>query len=367
MGLCRNVIIYLVGAEPEEEAFLVRNLEGQDVRVVSALAGVGADAEVVSVFLGMGVDAAFLEAHPRLKLVATRSHSTEHIDLETCKARGVEVRFLGPYGVESVAEHTMALMLAVARRLREVMCASAPSPFSYEATRGMDLRDRTLGIIGLGRIGRRVAELARVFGMTVLATDPAPGPGCDAECGVRMLPLAELLGSADVVTLHASLNEGSFHLLNRETFALCRPGTLLVNTARGALIDLQALREALDSGRIGGAGLDVLEDERVMRESVPAILGADIVRRLRSDALAGEARDAGRLQELRRLILCDAVLSRPNVVFTPHVAFNSDASDRFRQELSLKILQAFLEVKPSEPVPSDPSLVPLCLGASTHD
>ena len=360
------MIIYLVGAEPEEEAFLVRNLEGQDVRTVSTLAGVDADAEIVSVFLGMGVDAAFLESHPHLKLVATRSHSTEHIDLAACSARGVDVRFLGPYGIESVAEHTMALMLALARRLREVMCASPPTPFSYEATRGMDLCGRTLGIIGLGRIGRRVAELARAFGMTVLATDPAPAPGGDADCGVHMLPFAELLGSADILTLHASLNEGTFHLLNRETFALCRPGTLLVNTARGALIDLQALREALDSGRIGGAGLDVLEDERVMRESVPAILGADIVRRLRSDALAGEARDAGRLQELRRLILCDAVLSRPNVVFTPHVAFNSDASDRFRQELSLKILQSFLQGRPSDPTHAASPLAPLCLDVSTH-
>jgi D-lactate dehydrogenase len=120
--------------------------------------------------------------------------------------------------------------------------------------------------------------------------------------------------------------------LNRETLAKCREGVLIVNTARGALIDTQALREALDSGQVGGAGLDVLQDERVMRQTVSRIIAADIVQHLRSDASAQDARDADRVRELQELMLGDAVLSRNNVVFTPHVAFNSvEAVERVLQ------------------------------------
>ena len=141
-----------------------------------------------------------------------------------------------------------------------------------------------------------------------------------------------LLREAHIISLHAPLSAETYHILNRETLAQCREGVVIVNTARGSLIDTQALREALDSGQVGGAGLDVLQDERVMRQTVSRIIAANIVQHLRSDASAHDARDADRVRELQELLLGDAVLSRSNVVFTPHVAFNSvEAVERVKE------------------------------------
>ena len=131
--------------------------------------------------------------------------------------------------------------------------------------------------------------------------------------------------------------------MNRETFARCKPGAIVINTARGALIDTAALREALDSGIIGGAGLDVLQDERVLRDTASHIITDDIIKHLRSDALAGEARDAERVHELEELMLADAVLHRQNVVFTPHVAFNSEEAVLRRDQCTVENIEAYLE------------------------
>jgi D-lactate dehydrogenase len=157
------------------------------------------------------------------------------------------------------------------------------------------------------------------------------------------VPLEELLAQAHVITLHSSLSAATYHILNRETLAQCRPGVLIINTARGALIDSEALRDALDSGQVGGAGLDVLQDERVMRQSASHIIAADIVQHLRSDAQAHEARDADRVRELQELMLGEALLARSNVVFTPHVAFNSVEAIQRLQVITAENITAFAE------------------------
>ena len=154
--------------------------------------------------------------------------------------------------------------------------------------------------------------------------------------------MAELFRQSDVLSLHASLSAATYRILNAETLAACRPGVFIINTARGALIDTAALRDALDRGHVGGAGLDVLQDERVLRDTPAHIIGADIVKHLRSDAQAQEARDADRVRELQELMLGDALLSRRNVIFTPHIAFNTaDAVQRMR-ERTLAHITAFL-------------------------
>jgi D-lactate dehydrogenase len=192
----------------------------------------------------------------------------------------------------------------------------------------MELRGKTLGILGLGRIGRGVARLARGFGMRVLACDPAPIPGVEEELGLTYASFEDVLRESQILTLHMALTAETYHLLDREAFAKCPPGVLVINTARGALIDTEALREGLESGHIAGAGLDVLEDERVLRDSASHIIS--------------EARDAERLREMQELMLGDAVLSRRNVVFTPHVAFNTVESLAHLRQGTLENIQAFL-------------------------
>jgi D-lactate dehydrogenase len=317
------VIIYFLETETAEQQVYSEQLPGHDLRFVSDLESVDEDAEIVSIFINSKITEEFLQAHSRLRLITTRSTAVDHVPVELCRQRGVAVAHVSNYGERTVAEHTFALILALSRRLREAMVAPKPGRFSYEAARGFDLEGKTLGIIGMGHIGQHVAELAHAFRMKVLAYDVERPTALARSLNFDFVPLEELLAQAHVISLHAPLSAATYHILNRETLAQCRQGVLIINTARGSLIESQALRAALDSGQVGGAGLDVLEDERVMRQPVSHIIAGDIVQHLRSDAKAYDDRDADRVRELQELLLSEALLANLNVVFTPHVAFNS--------------------------------------------
>jgi D-lactate dehydrogenase len=336
------VIIYIVETESAEQDYFSARLREHDLRFVSQLDEVDADAEVLSVFINSRITAKFLEAHPKLRFIATRSTAVDHLDLPACRERKVTVANVADYGFTTVAEHTFALILALSRRLREVMFSPKGGNFSYAATRGFDLAGKTIGIIGMGRIGQRVAELAHAFRMSVLAYDVDRPDGLERALDFTYVPLEKLLRESHIISLHAPLSAETYHIINRQTLAQCRPGVLIVNTARGALVDTEALREGLDSGHVGGAGLDVLQDERVMRQSVSKIISADIVQHLRSDAIAHDARDADRVRELQELMLGDAVLAKANVVFTPHVAFNSVEAVERVKEITVENINGFV-------------------------
>lgn len=354
------MIIYFTEVEPTEQEFFANHLPEHDVRFVSELEEVDEDADILSTFIYSKITAEFLAKHPHLKFVCTRSTATEHIDLGACGESGVTVSSVPFYGDTTVAEHTFALILALSRRLREVMLAPKNGRFSYEGTRGFELSGKTLGILGMGRIGRRVADLARAFNMRVLAFDVRPLTAAAEHLGFQFVSLDELLATSDILSLHASLCAETYHILNRESLAKCKRGVLIVNTARGSLLDTHALREALDSGQVGGAGLDVLQDERVMRASASSIISADIVQHLRSDAVASEEHDADRIRELQELVLSDSLLSRSNVVFTPHVAFNSQEATQRMRSATLANIAGFTSGKPINLVTqtADPALSP---------
>ncbi|MEQ1861413.1 MAG: NAD(P)-dependent oxidoreductase [Chthoniobacteraceae bacterium] len=338
--------IYFVDIEPSDEAFYGECLAEQDLISVRRLAEVDSDAEIVCVFIDEKIDDPFLAAHPKLRLVATRSTSVDHIDLPACERRGVRVCHVANYGEGTVAEHTFALMLALARRLREIMDLPKAGRFSYEATRGLELHGKTLGLVGMGRIGRRVAVLANAFQMRVIASDIDTPSDLAARLHFEWASFDELLARADIISLHAALTPQTYHLIDAASLARMKPGVLIVNTARGALIDTNALRAALESGHVGGAGLDVLQDERVLRQNADDLIAQDIVRHLRSDARASEAHDANRIRELEELMLGDAILSRANVVFTPHVAFNTHEAARRMAETTAENIRAFLAGRP---------------------
>jgi D-lactate dehydrogenase len=337
------VSIYFVDTEDAEQDFFEKSFPNREIAFVRGLDEVGDDVEVLCVFLSNEMDAAFVAAHPRLRFVCTRSNSTDHLDLAAMAAGNIAVANVGNYSETSVAEHTFALILALSRRLREVMAmAKAPARFSYEETRAFDLCGRTMGIIGMGHIGQRVASLAHAFQMKVIACDVETPEDIARTLQFDFVTFDELLAKADVISLHTTLSPRTYHILNHETFARCKPGALVINTARGALIDTAALRDALDSGQIGGAGLDVLQDERVLRDTASHIITDDIIKHLRSDSVAAEAHDAERVRELEELMLSDAVLQRKNVVFTPHVAFNSQESVARRNECTVESIRAYL-------------------------
>ena len=341
--------IHFLDIEPFDAAYFETALVGHEVHFAAKAERIGAKAEVVSVFIHNPIDRAFLDAHPALRLIATRSTGTDHIDLDACRERGIAMANVPSYGEHTVAEHTFALILALSRRLREVTSESAQDgKMSYTAARAFELRGKTLGVVGAGRIGRHVITIAQAFGMRVLAFDIHAPVVVAQHAGFDFVPLDSLLAEAHILTLHVPMGPDTHHILNRDTLARCRPGVLIINTSRGALIDTDALLEALDSGQVAGAGLDVLEEENTVREEMTKVISAQIIERLHTVTNAAELhdRETSRVRELTNLLRNKRLISRPEVIFTPHVAFNSvEAVERINSATAQNILR-FLEGQP---------------------
>jgi glyoxylate reductase len=207
------------------------------------------------------VDAALLDALPTVRLVASYGVGLDHVDLHACRRRGILVTHTPGVLTETTADHALALLLAAARRVAEcdrLVRRGGWTSLDPGWFLGTDLAGKTLGIVGLGRIGLAVARRAEAFGLSVVAA--ATARGADAG-GVRRLPLDDLLATSDFVSLHVPLTPETEGLLSRERLARMKPGAILVNTARGAVVDEDALVDALASGRLAAAGLDVFRGE----------------------------------------------------------------------------------------------------------
>ena len=211
------------------------------------------------------VTATVMDACPNLKLIVTRSAGYDHIDLPAARARGIAVCNVPDYGAHMIAEHAFGLMLAVARNIcRGNERYRRVKRFDDTGLGGVELFNKTLGVIGTGRIGRHSIRIGKGFGMNVVAFDVAPNANLAAEMQFDYLPLDELLARSDFITLHVPLLDSTTHLINADMLARVKPGAILVNMSRGPVVDTSALKQALASGRLRGAGLDVLEDERTV-------------------------------------------------------------------------------------------------------
>jgi glyoxylate reductase len=223
--------------------------------------------------LTVRVDAALLERAPRLRVVACPTVGHDHVDLAACRARGIVVTNTPDVLTEATADLTWALILATVRRLPQAERSLRAGEFQgwgFWDYLGGDLSGRTLGIFGMGRIGRAVARRARGFGMRVRYASRTRLPDEEERAlGAEWAEWDDLLATSDVLTLHAPLTPGTRHVLDAAALARMRPGSFLVNTARGPLVDEAALADALREGRLAGAGLDVYEREP---EVHPALL-----------------------------------------------------------------------------------------------
>jgi phosphoglycerate dehydrogenase-like enzyme len=221
-----------------------------------------------------------LAACPSMRSISIWGTGTDNVDLAACRERGVAVANTPGVNANAVAEHTMALMLAVTRRIP--ILDRAVRDGHWPRSLLVQLEGKTLGLIGLGAIGRRVATLAAPFGMRILAATWGPDEGRAASVGARHVPIETLLRESDVVSLHLRLSPETTGILGRERLALMKPTAFLINTARAGLIDRDALVDRLRHGRLAGAGLDVFHEEPISPD--------------------------------------DALLALPNVVLTPHNA-----------------------------------------------
>ncbi|MDR1509535.1 MAG: hypothetical protein LBS53_07835 [Synergistaceae bacterium] len=259
---------------------------------------------------------AFLDAHPHLRYVAILSHGHANVDYGMLKSRGVTITTTA-YGDRAVAEYTFALLLALCHRaerhadyLKDTDWSTpGDKRYMYVMTPQTELNGMTFGVLGLGSIGLRTAQIAKGFGMEVIATDLFRKEGPEYQ-GIEQVGLEELYSRADVLSVHMQLSEQTDKMLGREAFARMKPGVIILNTARGGIIDEDALADALDSGRVGGAGLDVLRQEPPVS---PAAL---------------------------RLI------AHPNAIVTGHIAWLSKSSRLRQVALAISNFRAWLSGKP---------------------
>jgi D-3-phosphoglycerate dehydrogenase len=214
------------------------------------------------------VTAAMIGKAPKLKVIARAGMGTDTIDVEEASRRKIPVLTAPGANSNSVAEYTFALLLALARKISPSSASLAAGKWDRKPYEGSELRDKTLGLLGLGRIGGRVASIAKGFGMTVIGYDPVVTAEQAEHLGIDLMPLDMVIQRADVLSLHVKLNSSTRHMIDERRLNLAKKGVLIVNTARGALIDDAALVKALADGRIGGAALDVYDPEPLPADSV---------------------------------------------------------------------------------------------------
>lgn len=285
--------------------------------------GPDADLQCLSVFIYSRITSTVLDRMSRVKLIATRSTGFDHIDLESCRARGIAVANVPNYGENTVAEHTFALILSLSRNVHKSYRHAVEGRMDLASLTGFDLKDKTLGVVGAGRIGLHVVKIARGFGMRVLVHDIRQDAFLSELLSFDYAPLERLLAESDIITLHAPYTPQTHHLLDGERLRATKRGALLVNTARGGLVDTDALLKALQSGQLAGAGLDVIEGEDLIREE----------HELLHSPRATEA--------LQALVRRSALLKMDNVIFTPHNAFNSGEALRRILDTTVANIQAW--------------------------
>jgi D-lactate dehydrogenase len=231
-------------------------------RLTAVTAPLAADCGAVCAFVNDQVDAEALRVLKEggTKLIALRSAGFNHVDLDAASALGITVARVPAYSPYAVAEHAVALILALNRKLHRAYARVREANFSLEGLLGFDVNGRTVGVVGTGKIGTVFARIMKGFGCRLLAYDPYPNAECEA-LGVEYVDLPTLFGASDIIALHAPLTSESYHLIDAAALEQMKQGVMLINTSRGALVDTRAVIDALKSGRLGALGLDVYEEE----------------------------------------------------------------------------------------------------------
>lgn len=285
--------------------------------------------DILSVFVDSEIPKAVLDKLPNVKLITTRSAGVDHIDIETCKARGISVSNVPHYGEYTVAEHTFALLLSLSRKIFQSYERTEKMNFNRDGLQGFDLSGKTLGVIGVGNIGHNVIAIAKGFNMNVVAFDPKADRALADTLGFTWKDsIEEVLQAGDVVTLHVPYLPSTHHLINKESITHMKKGAILINTARGGLVETAALLHALEQGQLSGAGLDVLEGEH------------DTYDRIRF-----MSRNPDDPAELQTLVRNHMLVSRDDVIITPHNAYNSIEAVEKIFETTISNIKGFLNGK----------------------
>ena len=283
--------------------------------------------DIISVFVGSNIDKEVINVFPNLKLIATRSTGFDYIDLKAAKEKNIPIAYVPGYGDNTVAEFAFGLILNLSRKIYTGFDQIRETgSFSLEGLRGFDLNNKTIGIIGTGRIGRYMVKIAKGFGMKVIAFDVKPDENFAKEMSFQYLSLDDVLVQSDIISLHVPYMKETHHLINSQNISKIKKGALLINTSRGAVVETESLIRGLNEKILGGVGLDVLEEEGAIQDEKTLIL-------------------YGRPEEhdLKTLIQNHVLIDMPNVIITPHNAFNTQEALQRILDTDLENIKSFIE------------------------
>jgi D-lactate dehydrogenase len=284
------------------------------------------DAEIISLSTESPVNEETLKGLDKVRMINTRSAGYDHIDLEYCKNHNIAVTYLPAYAQKSVGVFTMGLIIDLIRNITIANSDFKTGNLDYDKYLGKDLEGKTLGIIGTGSIGCYVAKLAHAFEMKLLAFDPRQNQEIINNYGVQYVSLDDLYKNSDIISLHAPYTGKNYHMVNEEAFNKMKDGVIIVNTARGELIDTNALLKALEDKKIGGVGIDVLESEEIMlRERKYALEANDVDKKALADTLMNET-----------------MINMPNVIVTPHCAYETIEAVYKSLDLTMDDIKSYL-------------------------
>ncbi len=287
------------------------------------------DADVIACFIYSQFTKELLLQIPKTKLITTMSTGFDHIDLQTCREKNILVANVPSYGENTVAEHAFALLLALSRKIVPSVERTRKINFDLEGLRGFDLKGKTIGVIGTGKIGQHLIRMAKGFDMNIVAFDVFPNKTAETELGFTYLSLPELLAKSDIISLHAPYNQTTHHLINKNNISQIKKGAVLINTARGGLVETDALVLALQEGILSYAGLDVLEEENFVKEERQLL-----------------TKQFQKNSDLHIVLEDHELLSMENVLVTPHNAFNSTEALKRILDTTLENIISFLNEKP---------------------
>lgn len=312
-----NITVFDV-ADKQEEEFFKKEL-GKTISCYSeSLQEVPTrkfkDTEILVVFIRSQITSSVIDKLPKLKCIVTKSTGYDHIDVKYAKQKGIVIGNVPYYGENTVAEHTLALMLNLARKVHKSYLRTTQQNLSIEGLRGFDLKGKTLGVLGVGHIGLHVIRVAQALGMNVKAYDVQKNEFLSEVLHFQYCSLDEIVKTSDILTLHMPHNTHTHHFLNEKMLKKTKKGVMIINTSRGGLIDTPALYKYLKNGHIGGVGLDVIEGEELLTHEEELLTNSKYH------------------SKLAQIALDKKIFEMENVIFTPHNAFNS-------QEAIMRILQ----------------------------
>jgi D-lactate dehydrogenase len=290
------------------------------------------DFDIIAIFIYSKITKNVFDNLHNLKMIATMSTGFDHIDINEAKNKNIIVSNVPNYGENTVAEHTFALILNLARNVHKSYLRTTRDDFSIEGLEGFDLKNKTIGIIGTGNIGLHVIKMAKGFGMKVIAFDPMHKTFLAEVLDFKYVDFDDLLSNSDIISIHAPLNDKTFHMINKNNIHKIKKGAILINTSRGPLVENDALVEALDNNIISGAGLDVIEGEELIKEE----------KQLLHNNLD--------CQKMKTILTDHLIFKRDNVVFTPHNAFNSREANKRILTTSIDNINYFKKNNPKNMV-----------------